>query len=210
MGIALIIYKNTEHNFNGSVINPPEPAPDFTLTNQFGKSVSLSQYRGKYVWLFFGYSHCTTNARQPWRCSQRHAANWEPRGRTCRYCSSPPIRLETRAVDERFSRRFRPDLCIWRVGTQAQLQTIWEAYGVSVEDGGETHSSYTYLIDPSGKLRMTLSLPEHAGSFRGGYASVNAKAVAMRKAVLICFLICWAIGMLIAIPIERIWIRPFG
>ncbi len=35
-------------------------APNFTLTNQFGKSVSLSQYRGRVVVLSFIDSKCTT------------------------------------------------------------------------------------------------------------------------------------------------------
>ncbi len=34
------------------------PAPDFRLTDQFGKPVSLSQFRGKPVVLTFLYTHC--------------------------------------------------------------------------------------------------------------------------------------------------------
>src|SRR5947209_8914395 len=35
-----------------------QPAPDFRLTDQFGKRVSLSQFRGKPVVLTFLYTHC--------------------------------------------------------------------------------------------------------------------------------------------------------
>lgn len=34
------------------------PAPDFTLTDHNGKSVSLSQFRGKAVLFSFGFTHC--------------------------------------------------------------------------------------------------------------------------------------------------------
>src|SRR5262249_41983974 len=36
------------------------PAPDFTLANQFGQPMSLSQFRGKVVLLAFEDSECTT------------------------------------------------------------------------------------------------------------------------------------------------------
>src|SRR6202035_1562430 len=36
------------------------PAPDFTLTDQFGHSVSLHSFRGKVVVLAFNDSQCTT------------------------------------------------------------------------------------------------------------------------------------------------------
>src|SRR5579885_1346108 len=34
------------------------PAPDFRLTDQFGKQISLSQFRGEPVVLTFLYTHC--------------------------------------------------------------------------------------------------------------------------------------------------------
>ena len=39
------------------------PAPDFRLQNQFGQSMSLSQFRGKVVMLAFEDSECTTVCR---------------------------------------------------------------------------------------------------------------------------------------------------
>src|SRR5438067_515276 len=36
------------------------PAPDFTLTNQFGRPVSMHSFRGKVVLLAFNDSECTT------------------------------------------------------------------------------------------------------------------------------------------------------
>ncbi|HEY2653450.1 MAG TPA: redoxin domain-containing protein, partial [Solirubrobacteraceae bacterium] len=37
-----------------------QPAPDFTLTDQFGRSVSLRSFRGKVVILAFNDPVCTT------------------------------------------------------------------------------------------------------------------------------------------------------
>jgi cytochrome oxidase Cu insertion factor (SCO1/SenC/PrrC family) len=54
-----------------------------------------------------------------------------------------------------FLGRFNPDF-LGLLGTADQLSRSWNAYGVTVLDGGETHSSYIYAIDKSGKLRLTL------------------------------------------------------
>lgn len=41
-----------------AVVNPPHQVQDFTLTSQTGEQVSLSDFRGKAVMLFFGYTNC--------------------------------------------------------------------------------------------------------------------------------------------------------
>lgn len=46
-------------DFDGATpINPPREMPDFTLINQDGEAINLSDLRGKYVLLTFGYTHC--------------------------------------------------------------------------------------------------------------------------------------------------------
>ena len=52
-------FNSNSTSFHGSLIYPPKPAADFTLTSQNQSSVSLSDFRGKYVLLFFGFTNCT-------------------------------------------------------------------------------------------------------------------------------------------------------
>jgi protein SCO1/2 len=40
-------------------------------------------------------------------------------------------------------------------GSVDSLTKVWNDYGVVVLDGGETHSSFTYVIDMRGSLRLT-------------------------------------------------------
>ena len=47
-----------EYDFNGIEYDPASPAPDFTLTDQHGNAVSLSDYDGKVVVLAFTYTAC--------------------------------------------------------------------------------------------------------------------------------------------------------
>lgn len=44
--------------FHGLLVDPPTPASAFTLMNQDGQPVSLSDYRGKLVLVYFGYTNC--------------------------------------------------------------------------------------------------------------------------------------------------------
>src|SRR4030066_388480 len=53
-------YKSANPTFHGSLISPPQPAADFSLTSQTGGTVHLSDFRGKYVLIFFGYTNCTS------------------------------------------------------------------------------------------------------------------------------------------------------
>ena len=46
------------HSFSGMVLQSPQPARNFTLTAHTGEEVSLSDFRGKVVALFFGYTNC--------------------------------------------------------------------------------------------------------------------------------------------------------
>ncbi len=47
-----------QHDFHGKEYDPASEAPGFTLTNQYGDSVSLSDFEGKVVVLAFTYTYC--------------------------------------------------------------------------------------------------------------------------------------------------------
>lgn len=46
------------YTFHGTVLQSPSPAMNFTLTGHNGQSVSLSDYKGQVVLLYFGYTTC--------------------------------------------------------------------------------------------------------------------------------------------------------
>jgi protein SCO1 len=46
------------YSFHGESVDPPAQAADSTLTGPGGKTLSLSDFRGKLVVLYFGYTSC--------------------------------------------------------------------------------------------------------------------------------------------------------
>ncbi len=56
--VSMILSCSVNRVFEGTEFKPPKIAPDFELTDQFGQSVKLSDYRGKVVLLTFLYTSC--------------------------------------------------------------------------------------------------------------------------------------------------------
>jgi protein SCO1/2 len=52
-----LLYRRS-HSWHGFAMQPPKPAADFTLTAHTGERVSLHDFRGKLVLLYFGSTLC--------------------------------------------------------------------------------------------------------------------------------------------------------
>jgi protein SCO1/2 len=46
------------YTFHGTVIQSEQVSPDLTLTTQYAQKASLSDFRGKLILLYFGYTFC--------------------------------------------------------------------------------------------------------------------------------------------------------
>ena len=148
----------------GSVIEPPQPAADFVLTDQHGQTFRLSDQRGHVVNLFFGYTHCpdvcpTTLAM--WRQVELKLGADAEKVRFV-FISVDPERDTPERLQEHLA-LFSPRL-IGLTGDPAQLEPIYAAYHVFHEKVpapesalGYTvsHSSSVYVIDREGRWRMT-------------------------------------------------------
>ncbi len=55
---VLVAGRLRPHSFQGVVLQTDKPAADFTLTASTGQPASLSDFRGKWVVLYFGYTFC--------------------------------------------------------------------------------------------------------------------------------------------------------
>ena len=157
--ITAYLYLDRGAALSGSVIDPPWPAPEMRLVDHNGQLFSLSEQRGKVVMLYFGYVNCPDEC--PLTMAHLKVA-LDSLGDAAHdaqviMVSTDPDRDTPEALRD-FMTRFDPSF-LGLTGTQAELAQAWKDYGVAVEHGGETHSTYLYVIDPSGVVRETL-LPE--------------------------------------------------
>jgi len=153
---------SNSNTFNGSLISPPKPVVDFSLTNQTQSTVHFSDFRGKYVLLFFGFTNCTEECPLTMGLlKQMH----DRLGNEADYTqvimiTTDPAKDTPQALGT-FLSHFDPSF-IGLTSSLNVLEKIWAEYGVTVLDNGETHTSYVYLIDPQGNLIATYSLLENA------------------------------------------------
>lgn len=147
--------------FKGSDISDVDFGSNFTLTGQHGRPVSLSDYRGKVVALFFGYTHC------PDVCPTtllEYAAAMKALGPEAArvqvlFVSLDPER-DTPAVLQGYVPHFDARF-MGLTGSASQSAAVASqfkvvAQKVATEGGGYTldHSAGSYLFDGNGRLRV--------------------------------------------------------
>jgi cytochrome c biogenesis protein CcmG/thiol:disulfide interchange protein DsbE len=133
------------------------PAPDFTLSDQAGRPVSLGDYRGKVVILDFNDSECTTI------CPLTTTAMLDAK----RMLGSAGSQVQLLGVDANPKATSIEDVLSyselhgmlghWQflTGSLPQLRHVWHAYHVQadIEHGLISHTPALYVIDPRGRLR---------------------------------------------------------
>ena len=154
------------YQLHGTVLNDLKPAPNFTLTGYNGQTFRLSDQRGKVVLLFFGYTLC------PDVCPTTLAdiaAIKRKLGSDAAQVQVVFITIDPeRDTQERLKRYVTTfdQTFIGLRGTQAELDPVIKAYGVtairhpmpnSAIGYVMDHSAYTYVIDQKGQWREIFS-----------------------------------------------------
>ncbi len=161
-GVGYSVYKIAHPTFHGSLISPTESAYDFALTSQAGNLVHLSDFRGKYVLIYFGFTNCTSECPLTMGyLKQMHDKLGSNAAKAQVIMISTDPARDSPAAMGTFLGNFDPSF-IGLTGSKAELQPVWAAYGVTVLDNGETHSSYLYLVDPQGNLVATYPLLQNS------------------------------------------------
>lgn len=137
------------------------PAPGFQLTDQFGKSVALSQFVGKPVVVTFMYTHCPDIC--PLMAEKLHSVMLglgADAQRVGVIAISVDPQRDTVASALTFSQAHRmTDYWHFLVGTQAQLAPIWTAYAIGAQAQTSTvsmHTAVLYVLDKQGHEQALL------------------------------------------------------
>jgi protein SCO1 len=139
--------------WRGSLRPPGARMPDFALTNQDGERVTAASLRGHTVVFAFVYSTCKDTC--PAQVQSIRGA-LDDLGHDVRVVgvSVDPAndtrdRARTFLVDQSMTGRMD-----FLLGSRAQLEPVWKAFGIAPQTKGRDHSSYTVIVDADGRQRI--------------------------------------------------------
>jgi len=140
--------------FKGETVKPLTTAPNINLPDQNGNPFQLADQQGKVTLVFFGFTNCvdecpTTLAHIKLALGMLDQSTVPVQ---VVLVSTDPIRDTPQAL-QAFLLKFDPAY-LGITGPLPEMQKIWDGYQVVVLDGGETHSSFVYVIDQQGNLRL--------------------------------------------------------
>jgi protein SCO1/2 len=147
-----------------TVVEVGQPVPDFALTDQTGKDIHLSQFRGKVVALTFGYSRCP-NPAYCFRLSNNLSLVEK------RFSARAPhdLILLTIAIDpehdqgetlRQYAAVWHADPALWHflTGPLPDVKQVAGMFNMNFwrAEGLLTHSLHTVIIDRNGDLAANL------------------------------------------------------
>jgi protein SCO1/2 len=146
--------------FAGALSPPDIPPKDFTLTDEDGKRVSLPGYRGHVVVLTFMYSTCQDTC--PVTATTIRGALDELGHDVPALAVSVDPAHDTPDTAEAFlvKRGLSAGRMHFLLGTRAQLQPVWKAYGIQPQGKGFEHTARVVLIDKRGRQRVAFPVEQ--------------------------------------------------
>jgi protein SCO1/2 len=146
----------TSSGFDGAALSPSPPAPAFTLTDQYGRRVSLSSVRGHVAVVTFLYSTCGATCL---------LIAQQIRGALDELLQPVPVLIlsaDPSADTPASVARFLAQVSLTRrvqylTGSLAQLRPIWRAYRVhpaTVSRAAFDRFAFLLLLDARGRERV--------------------------------------------------------
>ncbi len=155
------------HQFSGVAPNPIGPAPDFALTDENGQPFNLSDLRGKWILLAYGYTHCPDVCPLTLSHLRDVKKIVDPNGDQVQvvFVTIDPER-DTPDIMQKYVSHFDkafPQKFKGLSGTPEEIAAAAKPYRVKYEkketgsaDGYSMgHTAEVYLIDPQFNWRMT-------------------------------------------------------
>ena len=162
---------------HGLVQDPARLLPDVTLTNQDGRAVRLSELRGKWLWIFVGYTFC------PDVCPTALAdvaREYDGLGAgmfrvSAVFLTVDPARDPAERLKE-YVRHFHPDF-LGLTGSTEEIDRLVRALGARYnrrETGSASgylvdHTTYVHIVDPNGRLRARYPASTEPGKLAGDF-----------------------------------------
>ncbi|MGE3960507.1 MAG: SCO family protein [Dehalococcoidia bacterium] len=144
---------------HGTLIDPAATMPGFELVGTDGEPLRSDDYRGRFVAVYFGYTHCPDVCPLTLGVLKQAVAELTPEEQTqfaVLMIAVDPER-DTPEVLDRYMALFHPDFEA-ATGEPERVETVLTSWGVQVtrEPVGEwgynvSHPASVYLLDPEGR-----------------------------------------------------------
>jgi protein SCO1/2 len=153
--------------YDGAGLLPPQPRPNFTLTDEEGKPFAFQAETGGHpTLLFFGYTHCPDECPTT-MADIRLALRDVPAAvaaKTYVVFVTTDVKRDTGPVLARWLKQFAAGTTatwVGLTGTQAQINAAQAAAHVTIAmDGGETHSVQVLLYGPDDYAHVSFLLSD--------------------------------------------------
>jgi protein SCO1 len=147
--------QSAQSPFRGGTMPPGVRAPQFTLTDEHGKPVSMDQYRGKPVVVTYVYTHCKESC--PIQAQMiRGALDDLGHDIPALAVTVDPFR-DTPASARAFLRRAKmTGRMRFVLGTRRQLQPLYRGFAIQPQLRDREHQAYITLVDPEGLQRVAV------------------------------------------------------
>ncbi len=169
----------------GSYLSPQRALPDFSLIDQDGHAFGPQNLRGRWTFLYFGYTNC------PDACPTTLAtlAALEKRLKTAGDGVRPHVvfvsvdaKRDTPAQLAKYVPYFDPEFVGVTAASQPAIEDFARKLGVSVyvpapsADGSYAveHSSAIFVVDPAGKIAAILTGPFTAAALQSDFKRLVA------------------------------------
>jgi len=134
-------------------------ASDFTLPDQTGRPVRLSDERGRIVLITFLYTRCPDVCPLIAENINKALLELGPRRRSVRVLaiSVDPVHDTRVAVQDYVTEHHLVAQFHYLIGTASELKPVWQSYNVLIETRSlerVSHSTYVLLIDGAGRPRL--------------------------------------------------------
>jgi protein SCO1/2 len=164
-----------------ATVKPGDAVPDFTLTDQTGRRVSLSQLAGKTVAVTFIYTscplpdYCFRLSNNFGQLNQRFAARMG-RDLVLLAISFDPVH-DTPKVLAKYASTWKANPDSWRflTGSLSEVKAVSRQFGLNFwpDEGFYTHSMHTLIIDRKGKLAADFEGNQFTARQLGDYLEVQ-------------------------------------
>jgi protein SCO1/2 len=139
--------------FEGAVLPRGLKAPDFALSDQEGRRVTMRALRGNPVIVAFLYSTCRDTC--PLQAQQiKGALNELGKDYPALAVSVDPANDSPDNAKAFNSKQRMTGRLTWVLGSRAQLGPLWRAYGATGQRDDLEHNARFVLVDPKGIQRV--------------------------------------------------------